>query len=154
MKLTSSTFKDGGVILGKYSRDEANINPPLSWSNVPAGTKSFALIMEDPDVPRASGVSVWDHWIVFNIPPTITQIPEGWKVVGVKGAATRGELEYAGPRPPDREHRYIFTLYALDTMLSLPEGANKAAVLSEMKTHLLDKAILVGRSSPHLKSKF
>jgi len=148
MKLTSSTFKDGGVILGKYSRDGGNINPPLAWTNVPAGTKSFALTMEDPDVPRAAGVKVWDHWVVFNIPETITKIPEGWQVVGVKGVGTRGELEYGGPRPPDREHRYIFTVYALDTMLSLSQGVNKAAVLSAMKNHILDKAILVGRFSP------
>ena len=151
MKLTSSTFKDGGVILARYSRDGGNFNPPLAWSNVPAGTLSFALIMEDPDVPRASGVSVWDHWIVFNIPPTVTKIPEAWTVVGVKGAGTRGGLEYSGPRPPDREHRYIFTLYALDALLSLPEGANKAAVLAAMKNHILDQAVLVGRFSPFIK---
>ena len=148
MKLTSSTFKDGGVILAKYSRDVANINPPLAWGNVPAGTKSFVIIMEDPDVPRAAGVAVWDHWVVFNIPPTITQITEGWKVVGVKGAGTGGGLEYAGPRPPDREHRYIFTVYALDAMLSLSAGANKPAVLAAMKDHILDQAVLVGRFSP------
>ena len=93
-------FKDGGVILGKYSRDQANINPPLAWANIPAGTKSFAIIMEDPDVPRAAGVSVWDHWVVFNIPPTVTQIPEGWKVVGVKGAGRAAN--WTTPAPPAR----------------------------------------------------
>jgi Raf kinase inhibitor-like YbhB/YbcL family protein len=148
MKLTSSTFKDGGTILARFSRDGANINPPLAWTGAPEAAKSFAIIMEDPDVPRAAGVSVWDHWIVFNIPPTITKIPEGWRVVGTKGAGTRGELEYGGPRPPDREHRYVFTVYALDDMLTAPEGVKKGELLAAMNGHILDRATLIGRFAP------
>lgn len=148
MKLSSSTFKNGGTILAKYSRDGANINPPLAWTGAPSATKSFAIIMEDPDVPRAAGVSVWDHWIVYNIPASVTAIPEGWRVVGVKGAGTRGELEYGGPRPPDREHRYVFTVYALDEMLPAVVGIKKSELLAAMNGHVLDKAVLVGRFAP------
>jgi len=148
MTLTSSAFADGGIIPERYSPFGADINPPLSWSDAPAGVRSFALIMEDPDVPASAGVKVWDHWIVFNIPPAVTSIPEAWKVVGTKGTGTGGGTDYSGPRPPDREHRYYFYIYALDQELSLPEGAGKSAVMSAMNGHVLAQASLMGRFAP------
>ncbi len=148
MYLTSPTFSDGAVIPKKYSRDVENINPPLAWGQVPDGTQSFALVMEDPDVPPAAGVPVWDHWVVWNIPRTITEIPEAWEVEGVLGKGTRGESTYAGPRPPDKEHRYFFRLYALDVMLSLASGSSKSELIAAMQNHILAEATLMGRFSP------
>lgn len=148
MRLTSSAFLDGELIPKKYSRDAENINPPLAWSDVPDSVQTFALIMEDPDVPMAAGVPVWDHWVVWNIPGSITEIPEAWDVVGTRGKGTRGELVYGGPRPPDREHRYFFKWYALDSALELPEGSTKAELQEAMKGHVLAEAELMGRFAP------
>lgn len=106
------------------------------------------LIMEDPDVPVAAGVPAWDHWVVFNIPADVRLIPEAWNPVGTRGKGTRGELEYGGPRPPDREHRYFFKVYALDRLLDLPEGSVKEAVLDAVNGHVVDSAELMGRYAP------
>ncbi len=149
MKISSSAFQDGGIIPRKYGRDFENVNPPLQIEDIPEGTMSLVLTMDDPDVPEAAGVSVWDHWVVFNIPVTISDIPEQWDGVGTRGKGTRGELKYGGPRPPDKEHRYFFTVYALDVVLDLPEGATKAECISAMMSHVLEKAELVGRFAPH-----
>jgi Raf kinase inhibitor-like YbhB/YbcL family protein len=148
MQLTSPAFTEGELIPTKYGRNFENVNPPLAWSSMPVEARSLVLIMEDPDVPAAAGVPVWDHWVVFNIPPSISEIPEAWDVVGVKGRGTRGELSYGGPKPPDREHRYFFKLLALDTLLDLPEGATKQEVLAAAGGHVIDRAELVGRFLP------
>lgn len=104
--------------------------------------------MDDPDIPafvkQKFGISVWDHWVVFNIPPTTTSIGEGKNPPGVLGKNTGGENAYGGPCPPDREHRYFFKLYALDTMLGLSAGATKADVEQAMKGHVLAEARMVG----------
>lgn len=148
MQLTSPAFKNSETIPRRFGRDFENINPPLLIESVPAGTISLALIMDDPDVPPAAGVPVWDHWVVFNIPPDTTHIPEAWKPVGVRGKGTRGELDYGGPRPPDREHRYYFRVYAIDNVLDLEEGSSKQDVLDAMDGHVLASAELMGRFSP------
>ena len=148
MKISSSAFQDGGMIPQKYGRDFENVSPPLRIDDVPEGTVSLVLTMDDPDVPEAAGVPVWDHWVVFNIPASIGDIPEHWDVVGIRGKGTRGEIEYGGPRPPDKEHRYFFTIYALDAPLDLSEGATKAECLHAMANHVLAKAELVGRFAP------
>ena len=148
MKLTSTAFENGETIPQKYGRDFANVNPPLSIEDVPEGAKSLVLIMDDPDVPAAAGVDVWDHWVVYNVSPLTTQIVENWNVEGMSGVGTRGEKAYGGPRPPDREHRYFFKLYALDTELDLPEGSTKAQVEKAMEGHVLEKAKLMGRFAP------
>ena len=129
MKLTSSGFENEGKIPSKYTCDGKNTNPPLTIAEVPKGTKSLALIMDDPDVPkniRKDGV--WDHWIVFNIPPDLTEIKEGKEPQGTHGLGTGNNTEYYGPCPPDREHRYFFKLYALDCKLELLEKATKRDV--------------------------
>ena len=150
MKISSSAFQNGGILPQKYGRDFENVNPPLHIEDVPDGTVSLVLTMDDPDVPKAAGVPVWDHWVVFNIPSKITDIPERWVAEGVRGKGTRGELEYGGPRPPDKEHRYFFTIYAVDALLDIPEGATKTECINAMSGHILEKAELIGRFAPSI----
>ena len=146
MKLSSSAFAESGKIPSKYTCDGDNINPPLEISDVPSTTKSLALIMEDPDVPRdLRPDGMWDHWIVFNIPPGTAEIPEGQEPPGTHGAGTSGNQNYFGPCPPDREHRYFFRLFALDSELDLQEKATKPELEKAMEGHILEKAELMGR---------
>jgi Raf kinase inhibitor-like YbhB/YbcL family protein len=146
MKLTSSAFELGGKIPSKHTCDGEDTNPPLTVSEVPPGTKSLVLIMDDPDVPthiREDGM--WDHWVVFNIPPDLHEIKEGGEPRGIHGIGTGGNLEYFGPCPPDGEHRYFFKLYALDIELDLEEKATKHQVERAMEGHVLEKSELMGR---------
>lgn len=146
MKLLSSAFQDGGKIPQKYTCEGDNINPPLSIQDVPKEAKSLVLIMDDPDVPSfVRQDQMWDHWVVYNIPPSVTEIQENTKPDGTLGKNTSGTLCYQGPCPPDREHRYFFKLYALDTFLSLPKGATKKEVESAMQGHIIAKAGWMGR---------
>jgi Raf kinase inhibitor-like YbhB/YbcL family protein len=146
MKLTSSAFGHEHRIPSKYTCDGANTNPPLSISDIPSGTKSLALIMEDPDVPRKLRKDgMWDHWVVFNMPPDVKEIPEGKEPEGTAGVGTNGDTGYFGPCPPDREHRYFLKLFALDTKLDLPEKSTKRDVEKAMEGHVLDRAELMGR---------
>jgi Raf kinase inhibitor-like YbhB/YbcL family protein len=145
MKLRSPAFKHGAKIPAKYTCDGENISPPLTISDVPSETKSLALIMEDPDVPkniRKDGM--WDHWVVFDMPGDLREIREGEEPEGTHGIGTGENLSYFGPCPPDREHRYFFRLYALDMEFSLPEKATKQEVEKAMESHILSKAELMG----------
>ncbi|MDA8165468.1 MAG: YbhB/YbcL family Raf kinase inhibitor-like protein, partial [Desulfobacteraceae bacterium] len=120
MKLTSPAFDHGGTIPAKHTCDGANINPPLRIEGVPQETKSLVLILEDPDVPkklRKDGM--WDHWVVYDIPPHLHEVAEGSEPPGIHGEGTAGNQDYYGPCPPDREHRYFFKLFALDSLLEL-----------------------------------
>ena len=148
MKLTSAAFENGGKIPSKYTCDGDNINIPLSWSGVPAETKSLVLIMDDPDIPdsvkKSRGIEVYDHLVAFNIPPADTGIPEGKEPNGVLGSNGAGKTGYTGPCPPDREHRYFFKLYALDTTLSIPAGGTKKEVLDAMDGHIIAQTELMG----------
>lgn len=146
MKLSSPQFEDQGLIPSKYTCDGENINPPLTIEEVPEKAQSLVLLMDDPDVPtsiRPDGM--WDHWVVFNIPPSTSEILEGQNPEGILGANTRGEQKYGGPCPPDREHRYFFKLYALDTMLKLAAGSSKSEVEEAIKDHVIEKVELMGR---------
>lgn len=146
MKLTSPAFEQEGNIPSKHTCDGKNISPPLAIFDVPAGAKSLVLIMDDPDVPKAVRADgMWDHWVVFNIPPEITEIAEGTEPEGTPGVGTGGNLAYYGPCPPDREHRYFFKLYALDKVLPLAERATKGQVEQSMKGSILAEAALMGR---------
>ena len=148
--LTSLTFIANESIPSKYTCDEdRSLSPPLSIAGVPAGAKSLALIMDDPDVPkqlRPDGV--FDHWTLFNIPAGTREIPEGGSV-GIAGANGAGNNAYTGPCPPPQyepsEHRYVFTLYALDSLLALPAGASKKEVKAAMQGHILDQTQLTGK---------
>lgn len=144
LKLQSSVFSDQETIPEKYTGDGENISPPLSWSNVPEGTKEFALIVDDPDAPRPNP---WVHWVVYNIPGSEVSIPEGGLPSGAKeGQNTFGNTNYGGPAPPKGhgKHRYFFKLYALDTSLDLAPGASKDVLLQAMEGHILADAQLVG----------
>ncbi len=150
LTLSSSAFENNGKIPEEYSCDAGTVavSPPLSIHAAPEGTKSYALIVEDPDVPKQlkpDGVFV--HWVLFNIPADTREIPSG-TTVGVSGANGAGKNAYAGPCPPPQyepsEHRYVFTLYALDTMLALEPGASKDAVLKSMQEHVLERVQLIG----------
>jgi len=154
MKLSSPVFREGEKIPSLYTCEGKNINPPLEFEDVPRNAKTLVLIMDDPDVPktlRADGM--WDHWVLFNIPPSIRLIAEQTKnPPGVAGKTTSNTLAYIGPCPPDREHRYFFKLYALDTALELKVGATKAAVESSMEGHILAEAQLMGRYEKHKRT--
>ena len=146
MELKSSAFEHEGKIPSKHTCDAENVSPPLEMLEVPKGTKSLTLIMHDPDVPkhlREDGN--WDHWVVFNIPPETKQINEGEEPKGVGGNSTYGKPGYGGPCPPDREHRYYFTLYALDIELDLPGGSTRSEIESALEGHVLEKVVLMGK---------
>lgn len=146
LALRSEAFVQGEAIPAQYTCDGADVSPPLSWEAPPQGTQSLALIMDDPDAPRG----VWTHWALYNLPPerralaaerpSQETLPDG----GVQGANSWGDLGYGGPCPPDGEHRYNFTLYALDTELDLDAGAEKTAVLAAMEGHILAQGSLMG----------
>lgn len=144
MKIKSRAFEEGEKIPSKYTCDGENINPPLEISEVPGNAKSLVLIMDDPDAVKPAG-KVWDHWLVWNIPPSTTEILEGREPEGVHGKGTAGNKEYYGPCPPDAEHRYFFKIYALDNMLDIPEGSTKAVLEKAMEGHIIDMAELIGR---------
>jgi len=144
IQLTSSVFEHEGLIPSKYTCDGENINPPFSISGVPEEAQSLVLIMDDPDAVKPAG-HVWDHWTVFNIPTSVTEITEGEEPDGVEGITSSGALKYGGPCPPDGEHRYFFKLYALDTELDLVEGITKTEVEQAMEGHILTEAVLIGR---------
>ena len=153
--LVSSAFENNGMIPSSYTCDGTREkNPPLEIVGVPAKTKTLALIMDDPDVPKERHPEgYYDHWIVFNIPPPADgqtlEIFEGGPIPGTQGANSAGENAYSGPCPPPQyepsEHRYFFKLYALDSELPLSEGATKQKVEKAMKDHILEEAQLIGR---------
>lgn len=146
MRLSSPAFEHDGAIPRKYTCEGDNVSPPLRISDVPDGVASLVLIMDDPDVPLALREDgMWDHWIVYDIPPDVRMLKEGEEPPGTHGLGTADNLDYFGPCPPDTEHRYYFKVYALDTDLNLPERASKQQVEEMMQGHVLDQAELMGR---------
>jgi len=149
MTLSSPAFDAGQAIPLTYSCRGRDISPALEWSDPPAGTQSFALIMDDPDAP----VGTWDHWVLYNIPASTRRLaeaipPEASLSDGsLHGKNSWGRLGYGGPCPPSGTHRYFFRLYALDTTLPLASGASKKQVLEAMKGHILGQAELMGTFS-------
>jgi Raf kinase inhibitor-like YbhB/YbcL family protein len=144
MKLLSSAFENQGSIPAKYTAEGEDLSPPLRWQDVPEGTRSLALICEDPDAPHGT----YDHWLIYNIPTTISVLSEGLKQLphGIQSLQNSAETKgYAGPNPPSGTHRYFFILYALDTVLDLPTTATKADLLKAMSSHILGQATLIGR---------
>ncbi|MBI2584160.1 MAG: YbhB/YbcL family Raf kinase inhibitor-like protein [Candidatus Aenigmarchaeota archaeon] len=120
-----------------------DISPPLKIGGAPQNAKSLVLIMDDPDAVKPAG-RVWDHWIIWNMPPDTTEIREGNPPEGILGMNTNGKIAYRGPCPPDARHRYFFKLYALDITLHLLQGSTKAQVEKAMEGHVIAKAELVG----------
>ena len=147
MRIESPSFRNGGQIPVRYTCDGQNINPSLQFSDVPEGCRSLVLIMDDIDVPRSNRPDgIWNHWLLWNIPPDTREIAEGTIPRGVQGHTTGGELEYQGPCPPNGEHRYVFKLFALDTTLDLDlEATRRPDLLKAMEGHILASAELVGR---------
>jgi Raf kinase inhibitor-like YbhB/YbcL family protein len=147
MKITSNAFPHDGAIPPEFTCDGANKIPPLTFEAVPAEAKSLVLVVEDPDVPKGMVPGdVFDHFVVFNIPPKTEGMKEVDTVLpGTYGENSAGQSAYTGPCPPDREHRYFFKLFALDTQLALKKGSKKKEVLEAMEGHVIAKAELVGR---------
>ena len=147
IEVKSSAFTEGGMIPKKYTCDGANVSPPLTWSNVPPGTKSLALVGDDPD----AAMGAWVHWVVFNIPPNVKELKEGVPpqkslTDGTEqGITDFGSVGYGGPCPPSGTHRYLFKLYALDTKVDLPAGTSKDELLRAMKGHILGEGQLMGK---------
>lgn len=139
--LASPAFDHQKQIPAKYTCDGENISPQIHWENAPEGTQSFALIVDDPDAPK----KVWVHWVVFNIPADAKSLKEGIRTGNfVQGMTDFGSVGFGGPCPPSGTHRYYFKLYALDTILDLPEGATKEELLKAMNGHILDQTELIG----------
>ena len=148
MILESPSFKNGETIPRKYGYKNENFSPPLKISQVPEETKSLVLIMDDPDAMGAVG-KVWVHWILWDIPPNTQEIPENSiPNNSVEGKTDFNEIGYGGPAPPDKEHCYIFKLYALDIILNLDTGLTKNDVEKEMKDHILAESKLEGKYAP------
>src|SRR3989339_379430 len=148
IKLTSAAFNNGSSIPAKYTADGQDISPALSWTDVPAGTKTLALICDDPDAP----VGIWVHWVVYNIPVNISGLPEGVPAQELlDNGAQQGMSDfkrpgYGGPAPPSGTHRYFFKLYALDTALNLePKTATRDVLINAMQGHIIGKGQLMGR---------
>jgi len=147
LKVTSSAFVEGGLIPPRYTCDGADISPPLRWDAVPEGTKSIALISDDPDAPMGT----WVHWVLFNLPPDTKELaenippnktlPNGAK----QGTSDFGRIGYGGPCPPSGTHRYFFKIYALDAVIDLPAGARKQQLVKAMEGHILGQGQLIGK---------
>ncbi len=145
MKITSPAFENNQPIDSKYSCDGEGVNPPLEFHDIPQDAKSLVLIMEDPDVPKnLKPDGMFDHWVVFNMPSTTTSVTENSTPPGVVGKNGAGQNGYAAACPPDRQHRYFFKLFALDSMLMLDEAADKKAVVDAMEGHVKASAELIG----------
>ncbi len=150
IQITCPAFKEGETIPVKYTCDGKNVSPALNWSGTPANTKSFALICDDPDAPMGT----WVHWVVYNIPATITSLPEAIPMKKtvlnniIQGTTSSRKIGYGGPCPPRGPvHRYFFKIYAIDTNLDLKAGASKNEIITAMKGHILAEGQLMGRYS-------
>ncbi|MGI6207874.1 MAG: YbhB/YbcL family Raf kinase inhibitor-like protein [Anaerolineae bacterium] len=149
LAVTSSQFREQGPLPARFTCDGEGVSPPLEWTGAPEGTASFALILDDPDAPRGRFV----HWLVYDIPAAATKLEADAarqaRTGGFKqGRTTAGKVEYTPPCPPrGSEHRYVFTLYALDAPLGLEPGASAAEVREAMEGHILAEAQLVSRYS-------
>jgi Raf kinase inhibitor-like YbhB/YbcL family protein len=143
----SGAFKDGAMMPEAHAFDKDNISPEISWSGIPEGARTIALICEDPDAPSGN----WVHWIVYNIPASSSGIPEGVPAEGtIGGGAMQGindfkKIGYDGPYPPYGTHRYVFRVYALDKALGLEPGADRESLLRAMEGHVLAEGALTGR---------
>jgi len=146
--LESKVFDNGGIIPRKYGYKHENISPPLSISGTPENTSSLVIIMDDPDAMGVAG-KVWVHWVLWNISPNTKEIAENFIPEGsIEGKTDFDEIGYGGPAPPDKEHTYIFKLYALDITLNLEHGSTKENVKESMRNHILTEVKLEGKYAP------
>ena len=138
MKLSSKAFGNHQRIPKKYTGEGEDVSPPLAFEDVPEGTQSLVLIVDDPDAP----MGMWVHWVVFNI-PVISEIKEN-SVPGEQAMNDFGRKDYGGPCPPSGTHRYFFKIYALDSTLSAATIKDKVSLENAMQDHILEKAELIG----------
>jgi len=147
LTVTSTAFKEGGMIPKRYTCDGDDVSPDLSWSGVPEGTRTLALICDDPDAPMGT----WVHWVLFDIPPDVTSLPEAVPPQKIlSNGARHGKNDfrkfgYGGPCPPGGTHRYYFKLYALNSAINLEVGIAKSKLLEAMKGHILAEGQLMGK---------
>ena len=147
MKITSSAFSHGSAIPSQFTCEGQDHSPELSWQDAPKTTKSFVLVLHDPDAPRANG---FYHWLMYNIPPRVNRIPENAPKhptlpgLGLQARNDSGKVGYVGPCPPSGTHRYFFRVYSLSSSLDLKPGANYKDVLSAMEGKIIEQAELVG----------
>jgi Raf kinase inhibitor-like YbhB/YbcL family protein len=147
MEIRSSAFKEGGFIPEKFTCDGTDVSPPLEWSQVPDGTKAFALICDDPDAPMGT----WVHWVIFNIPGNTRELTEKIPPLEVlENGARQGRNDfrktgYGGPCPPRGTHRYYFKIYALDENLDVGAGISKKELIRAMEGHILAEGQLMGK---------
>lgn len=145
LKVTSRSFQDGAFIPVKYTCQGASISPAIEWESGPVSTKSFVLIVDDPDAPNGT----WVHWIVFNIPAKITSLPEKVSMDildgAMEGTNSSARVGYDGPCPPSGTHRYYFKIYALDTLLDFNENVTKIDLEKAMDGHIIAQGYVMGR---------
>jgi Raf kinase inhibitor-like YbhB/YbcL family protein len=148
IEVTSSMFQTGAPIPKQFTGDGADQSPPLKWSEPPSGTKSLALICDDPDAPRGT----WVHWVLFHVPSQTRELEEGVPTTETLGNGAKqgkndfGNIGYGGPAPPKGPpHRYFFKLYALDAVTDLPPGVTKAQLVDAMKGHILAEGQIMGK---------
>jgi Raf kinase inhibitor-like YbhB/YbcL family protein len=147
IKIESSAFKEGGMIPVKYTCDGEDVSPALKWGELPTGTKSIALISDDPDAPMGT----WVHWVLYNLPPDVRALPEkippkkSLENGAVHGTNDFKRFGYGGPCPPGGTHRYFFKIYALDKKIDLAPGAVKDQLVKAMEGHILDSGQLMGK---------
>ena len=148
--LTSPAFRDGGAIPRVHTCQGQDLSPALAWSGIPAGAKSLALVVDDPDAPDpAAPRTTWVHWVVYDIPATAAGLPEGARAGSLPGGTREGLNDwrrrgYGGPCPPVGRHRYFFKLYALDAALGDLGAPTRAELERAMEGHVLARAQLVG----------
>ncbi|QAU34750.1 YbhB/YbcL family Raf kinase inhibitor-like protein [Janthinobacterium sp. 17J80-10] len=148
--LVSSAFQDGQAIPGIYTCDGRDISPPLAWSGLPDGTKSLALIVDDPDAPDPAAPKVtWVHWVLYNLPPDAGNLAQGAAVRDLPAGTLQGRNDwnragYGGPCPPIGRHRYIHKLYALDIILPDLDMPTKAQLEKALQGHVLAQTQLTG----------
>jgi Raf kinase inhibitor-like YbhB/YbcL family protein len=140
MTISSIAFENQKNIPVQYTCVGRGVNPPLQFSDIPQGTKTLALLVDDPDAPGGT----WVHWVVFNIDPKVSNLAENSKPAGTEGTTSFGNTGYGGPCPTSGTHRYFFKLYALDTRLNLSATTNKKAVENAMQGHIIEQSELVG----------
>ncbi|HEY8164213.1 MAG TPA: YbhB/YbcL family Raf kinase inhibitor-like protein [Gemmatimonadaceae bacterium] len=150
LEVTSTAFKQAGVIPGRYTCEGDDTSPPLAWSGAPAGTKSFAMIVDDPDAPDpAKPQRVYVHWVIYGLPANATGLPENASKKGMPAGANQGKNDfgkqnYGGPCPPIGRHRYFFKLYALDTEPTFASPPTKADLLKAIEGHVIAQGELMG----------
>ena len=155
LTITSSSFSHNGTIPARHTCDGSDISPALSWTDIPDGTKSLVLIVDDPDAPDpAAPKRTWVHWVLYNLPPNVNGLPECVEARKLPSGTLQGindwsRTGYGGPCPPVGGHRYFHKLYALNTILPDVKNSTKAILEKAMQGHVIAQAELIGRYQRH-----